>query len=873
MSHEIERTLHLSDNIFEILLLQVVPGKENSVINQLRKDLPSGALFYLGFGRYDVVVVLKRSKFSLVSTYQTGDYQDIADCFPVCGIQWVKEGLEPPSNKGKSAFFGLTMIKLNPHCEQCTDHGPVEVEMELASELMESLNNPVCCNLGNYECVCLVEADSLTALSTKVASIEKKLLEKGQSSLDITTIPAVNADLIGASGKFTLPLYENLAEQAEISVFLSLGVGISDGLLEYVNDNKAFEACKVKLIPTYGYHDAVLKCSGPLGNILNGTMLMREKHREFGINSTFTKIFQSDFGERISTGEEMFAQEEDMLSTKPFEYQSIREAVLHFGKLISTSKKDFLTSDLFRDHTKLLESALELTDKIKHAHNKKEMIEYRVKLAEYDSFVDCMRQSFSQRFAGLAPGNLLAHKSLSLEPHGAIQRAILAIEAIPLFILVRLTGEWAGFCSYGYSHKFYRSEGGIINTPDEFRVSPVMWWGVFHELGHEYYTQMPIEILADVEDIVDAMAKDVHMISASYGFRTRQSSYLDFYTGFCEEIFAELFGFFYGFHCNWNLYREKLWRYLAKEFSIDALHLARSILVKLALGPDHNLRSLKITADYVSKCLQEIETIVYNETKMRFGPQIKKTVSAIVMSFLDIADKYANWFADQIQLTQYNAVPIEEITKSLSKGIPYLTNNPLEIIFPLLEYHDEIRVPMRLACILSLYNAYWRIYHPTLIVSSSAFKANEPIPFKYTCDGEQINPPLKIERIPEVAKSLVVTMDKLDAAIEARNHWVVWDISTGSNGRLREIEEKTALGIEGENDFGTNSYTGPRSSSEAHRYCYKVYALDNELGLKVGSRKKDVKNAMRGHILAKGELLGTYERSRRLFELESSSER
>ena len=870
-----ERTVHLSENVFEILLLQIAPGKELSVVRQLRNALRPDTLFYLGFGRYDILVVQRRSNLSLMSTYQTRNYKDIVDCFPICGIQWVEEGREPSSKEGKSPFFGLAMIKLNPHCEQCADHGPVEVELKLVRELLKSIDGSVCCNLSNYECICLMEADSLEALSAKVGSIEKKLLEKRELSFDITTIPSVDADLLDSSGKFALPLFENLAEKVEISVFLGLGVGISDGLLKYVRDPEAFKGCDVSLKPTYGYHDAVLECSGPFGSVSNGILSIRAKHREFGIHSTFTKIFQSDFGEPVEVGEarasELPQQEQGIVPTRSFEHNPAREVVLHFGQLITSGKKDFLTCGLFREHSGLQESALKLVDDIKRAHDNKEMMKYRDKLGEYDSLVDCWRQSYSQRFSGLVPGNLLAHKSLGLEPHGGIQRAILAIEAIPLFTLTRLTGEWSGFCSYGYSHRFYRAEGGIINTPDEYRVSPMMWWGIFHELGHEYYVHVPTDMLADVEDIIDAMAEEVHKVAASSGLRTQKGAYLDFYTSFCEEIFAELFGFFYGFQRNWDLYVEKLWRYFSKEFPVNALHLARSILVKLALGPDCALRSFDITDNYVSKCLEDIETIVFDEIGIRIDPQIKKRVSAMVMSFLDVADKYAEWFADQIQLTQQNTQSIKEITKTLSEGVPHFTDNPLEVMFSLMNYRDEIRMPMRVACILSLYNAYWKVYNPTLIVSSSAFART--IPSKYTRDGDNVNPPLKIERVPEATKSLVLILDNLDASIEARNHWIVWNISVESNGRLREIEEKIAPGIEGINDFGTNSYTGPCPSSDACRYCFKVYALDKELDLKADSRKKDVENTIRGHILAKGKFLGIYKRSRSVSELEPISRR
>jgi Raf kinase inhibitor-like YbhB/YbcL family protein len=142
-----------------------------------------------------------------------------------------------------------------------------------------------------------------------------------------------------------------------------------------------------------------------------------------------------------------------------------------------------------------------------------------------------------------------------------------------------------------------------------------------------------------------------------------------------------------------------------------------------------------------------------------------------------------------------------------------------------------------------------------LAITSSVFKNKGVIPAKYTCDGEDVNPPLSVEGVPEGTESLVLIVDDPDAPMGTWDHWVVWDIPP-----TKKIEENSVPGTEGLNDFGKHSYGGPCPPSGTHRYFFKVYALDTKLGLPSNSRKRNVEKAMEGHILAKGEIIGLYSR-------------
>jgi Raf kinase inhibitor-like YbhB/YbcL family protein len=145
-----------------------------------------------------------------------------------------------------------------------------------------------------------------------------------------------------------------------------------------------------------------------------------------------------------------------------------------------------------------------------------------------------------------------------------------------------------------------------------------------------------------------------------------------------------------------------------------------------------------------------------------------------------------------------------------------------------------------------------------LIVTSSEFKNRAFIPIKFTCDGSNVNPPLEINKIPENTESLVLIVDDPDAPNGMWVHWVVWNISP-----VLKIGENQVPGIEGVNDFRKHSYGGPCPPSGTHRYFFKIYALDTRLDLDIKSRKSDLERAMKEHVLAKGKIIGLYNRTKK----------
>ena len=147
-----------------------------------------------------------------------------------------------------------------------------------------------------------------------------------------------------------------------------------------------------------------------------------------------------------------------------------------------------------------------------------------------------------------------------------------------------------------------------------------------------------------------------------------------------------------------------------------------------------------------------------------------------------------------------------------------------------------------------------------LILKSSAFQNNGFIPKKFTCAGENINPPLEIGNVPEGARSLVLIMDDPDATDGVTwDHWLLWNIPPGTQS-INE-DDVPIYAVQGTTSFGDLKYGGPcPPPGKAHRYMFKLYALDKKLSLTRGAVKSEIEKAMEGNILAQAVLIGLYER-------------
>jgi Raf kinase inhibitor-like YbhB/YbcL family protein len=157
-----------------------------------------------------------------------------------------------------------------------------------------------------------------------------------------------------------------------------------------------------------------------------------------------------------------------------------------------------------------------------------------------------------------------------------------------------------------------------------------------------------------------------------------------------------------------------------------------------------------------------------------------------------------------------------------------------------------------------------------LTIQSTAFGPMAAIPRKYTCDGDNIAPPLQWSGAPDGTQSFAMIVDDPDAPDPAAPqrvfvHWVVYDLPPSSHG-LPEGATTRALPAgtrEGRNDWNRTGYSGPCPPKGRHRYFFRLYALDALVGDLRQPSKADLEAAMANHVLATAELIGTYERERR----------
>ncbi|MDR3726009.1 MAG: YbhB/YbcL family Raf kinase inhibitor-like protein [Terracidiphilus sp.] len=149
-------------------------------------------------------------------------------------------------------------------------------------------------------------------------------------------------------------------------------------------------------------------------------------------------------------------------------------------------------------------------------------------------------------------------------------------------------------------------------------------------------------------------------------------------------------------------------------------------------------------------------------------------------------------------------------------------------------------------------------------LQSTAFANGDAIPRKYTCEGADLSPALSWDGIPAGTHSLALIADDPDAPMGTWTHWVIWNIPAQAAGLAEGVAKAEVLengARQGRNDFKRVGYGGPcPPPGKAHRYFFKLYALDSMLSVKVGASRNEVEADLKRHVLAKTEWMGTYRR-------------
>jgi len=148
-------------------------------------------------------------------------------------------------------------------------------------------------------------------------------------------------------------------------------------------------------------------------------------------------------------------------------------------------------------------------------------------------------------------------------------------------------------------------------------------------------------------------------------------------------------------------------------------------------------------------------------------------------------------------------------------------------------------------------------------LTSSAFAQGQSIPAKYSCNGEDISPALIWGEPPAGTQSFALIMDDPDAPVGTWDHWILFNIPASTRGLPEAFPSDAVLpdgAMSGKNGWDRMGYGGPCPPSGTHRYYFRLYALDEMLAISAGASKGELEKAMTGHILAKGELMGTFSK-------------
>jgi Raf kinase inhibitor-like YbhB/YbcL family protein len=151
-----------------------------------------------------------------------------------------------------------------------------------------------------------------------------------------------------------------------------------------------------------------------------------------------------------------------------------------------------------------------------------------------------------------------------------------------------------------------------------------------------------------------------------------------------------------------------------------------------------------------------------------------------------------------------------------------------------------------------------------LRIQSTAFSANGPIPVAYTCSGDDKSPTLAWSGVPAATQTLALIVRDPDAPMGSYVHWVVYNLPASTAGLPEGLPTTPTLengAVQGVSGRGTSGYHGPcPPPGPAHHYHFRLYALDGKLNLAAGANADEVEQALKGHVLASAELVGTFAR-------------
>ena len=681
------KRFHLSDLIFNALLLQVDPAREEETIKEIRSKFGQKALVFIGFGKYDLIVVTQEPDFDLIKKFHEKGLQHVQDWFPVWGLRWEAKQ-ETARELSEDYAIGLSFIKIDNDYIVSTGKSPIEREEEIIKLITKNVPCIVVSSLGFNEILLVIQANSLKSLSEQLIAAKKCLIDAEGNSiiLDISTIPAI--------GCASLEKNEIIQkENVNVFVLLALRLGVT------VSFRKKLEEIAGSHYSIFGFHDVLININGPTNDVIKKLWSIRENGKQSGLHSTFTIIPHPD---------EALAFKIPVIPTvqKPVTESSynLDDQIGFYRTWFRASSNDPLTKQIFEDQFPFFSNEKKIINDLQP--NDLDKIENFFATQALDNLRECLRIGFEQRSSGITPGNLLGPKSIRTEPLGSIQRATIAIESIPRFLFDKLgLGPWNGFCVYGYASRFYCTKAGIINIPNKFRLAPEMWFGVFHETGHAAFSLIDPNIKEEILDEIEQLTDNI--IRRNNELFLAEIILEEDYMRFVDEIFAELFGFHFGFRDDWKLYIRKLWGYFSDEIKLDYKHLSRSVLAYFTFGPGKTKTKDQIDLKEIDKCIDQIEEITLERNDRSFDSEDRDATVSIVLTFLNTADVLKTFLLQKPSL--FDKEEITRIRRAIKKGNVVNCSNPLNVFLSLLTMSERLQVKNQFAAILSMYNCYYMI--------------------------------------------------------------------------------------------------------------------------------------------------------------------
>jgi Raf kinase inhibitor-like YbhB/YbcL family protein len=188
-----------------------------------------------------------------------------------------------------------------------------------------------------------------------------------------------------------------------------------------------------------------------------------------------------------------------------------------------------------------------------------------------------------------------------------------------------------------------------------------------------------------------------------------------------------------------------------------------------------------------------------------------------------------------------------------------MTISPNKVKMPKGFLQRYVKMISRLVVLLSVIFFTSSIFALTL--KSSAFEANKPIPIQYTCAGDDQPVPLSWENSPAGTQSFALVLTDPDAPLGVWTHWLVYNIPNTENSLyVKDPNSLPAGTLSGKNSWQHTDYQGPCPPSGTHRYFFVLYALNQMLSLPANATREELEKAMKGHVLARAQLMGTYQR-------------